>query len=413
LQKRVVVTGLGVISPIGTGLDRFWSALTSGVSGIRRITQFDPSEYSTQVAGEVVDFDPAEYMSKKETRKMDRFAQFSTAVAKMAIEDAGLELDKLNRDRVGVIFGTGVGGIRTLEEQAKILFKKGPRKVSPFFIPMMIANIGAGQVAINFGLRGPNITTVTACASSSNAIGDAFKMLQRGQADVVVAGGAEAPITPLSIAGFCSMKAMTTCNEEPEKASRPFDKKRDGFVIAEGAAVLILETFDHALKRNAKIYGEIIGYGSSCDAYHITAPDPDGDGAARAMHMALQDAEIEAWEVDYINAHGTSTPLNDRLETIAIKRVFGDSAGKLMVSSTKSMTGHLLGAAGALEAVICLKAIYADEVPPTINYEFPDPECDLDYVPNKARKATINVAMSNSLGFGGHNSSLVFKKYKE
>jgi len=411
LQKRVVVTGLGVISPLGSGLDKFWSALTSGVSGLGRITQFDPSDYSTQIAGEVDDFEPTAYMDKREARKMDRFTQFSIAAARMAIEDAGLELDKLDRNRVGVVFGTGVGGIKTLEEQANVLSNKGPRRISPFFIPMMIANIGAGQVAINFGLRGPNITTVTACASSSNAIGDAFKMLQRGQADVAVTGGAEAPITPLSVAGFCAMKAMTTYNEKPEKASRPFDKKRDGFVIAEGAAVLILETLEHALKRKAKIYGEIIGYGSSCDAYHITAPDPEGEGAARAMSMALHDAGIEPSQVDYINAHGTSTPLNDKLETVAIKRVFGEYAGKLMVSSTKSMTGHLLGAAGALEAVVCIMTIYEGEVPPTINYEIPDPECDLDYVPNKARKATVDIALTNSLGFGGHNASLVFKKY--
>lgn len=413
MRQRVVVTGLGVIAPQASGLDRFWSALTSGISGIRRITQFEPAEYSTQIAGEVVDFEPTACMDKRDARKMDRFTQFSVASAKMAIEDAGLELDKLDRDRVGVILGTGVGGIKTLEEQAKVLFKKGPRRISPFFIPMMIANIGAGQIAINFGLRGPNITTVTACASSSNAIGDAFKLLQRGQADVAITGGAEAPITPLAIAGFCAMKAMTTRNEEPEKASRPFDKKRDGFVIGEGAAILILETLEHALRRDAKIYAEVAGYGSSCDAYHITAPDPEGNGAAQAMSMALQDAGIKPSEVDYINAHGTSTPLNDKLETLAIKNVFGKSASKLMVSSTKSMTGHLLGAAGAVEAVICVKTICEGEVPPTINYEFPDPECDLDYVPNKARKATVDVALSNSFGFGGHNASLVFKRYRE
>jgi len=411
LQRRVVVTGLGVISPLGSDVARFWSALTGGVSGIRRITQFDPSGYSTQIAGEVRDFEPTAYMDKKEARRMDRFTQFSVAAAKMAIEDAGLELNKLDRDRVGVLLGTGIGGIKTLEEQANSLIQKGPRRISPFFIPMMIANIGAGQVAINFGLRGPNITTVTACASSSNAIGDAFKLLQRGQADVAVTGGAEAPVTPLAIAGFCAMKAMTTRNEEPEKASRPFDKERDGFVIGEGAAILVLEALEHALKRNAKIYAEISGYGISCDAYHVTAPDPEGDGAARAMSMALQDAGVAPSEVDYINAHGTSTPLNDKLETLAIKRVFGESAGKLMVSSTKSMTGHLLGAAGALEAVVCIKAICEGEVPPTINYEIPDPECDLDYVPNRARKATVNVALSNSFGFGGHNASLVFRKY--
>ncbi|MGB9846038.1 MAG: beta-ketoacyl-ACP synthase II [Desulfotomaculales bacterium] len=412
MQKRVVVTGLGIVSPLGTGTRTFWSNLTAGISGVGRITLFNPDGYSTQIAAEVKDFSPGDYFEKKEARRLDRFTQFALVATQEAIADARLPLEEVDLNRVGVVLGSGIGGIGTLEEQHKILLNRGPERVSPFFIPMMIANMGAGQIAINYGFRGHNVTTVSACASSSNAIGDAFRLLKSGLLDVAVTGGAEAPITPLAVAGFCSMKAMSTRNAEPEKASRPFDGQRDGFVIGEGAGVLILETLEHALKRGAKIYAEVAGYGCSCDAYHISAPDPEGKGAALAMSLALEEAGIPGEEVNYINAHGTGTPLGDKLETLAIKQVFKSSVERLAVSSTKSMTGHLLGAAGGLEAVVCILAIENGIIPPTINYEFPDPECDLDYVPNQARSAPVEVAMSNSLGFGGHNVSLLFKKYR-
>ena len=412
-NKRVVITGMGVVSPVGIGLDEFWSALTAGISGIDTITKFDPSEYNSKIAGEVKNFNPTDYIEKKEARRMDKFAQFAVAATDMAIKDAGLDLEKEKRERIGVIIGSGIGGMETLWEQAQVLLNRGPGRVSPFFVPMMIANMGAGQMAITYGLRGPNITSVTACASSNNAIGDAYKLLQRGDADVMITGGTEAPIIPLSIAGFCSMKALSTRNEEPQKASRPFDANRDGFVMGEGAGILILETLEHALERGAEIYAEVVGYGSTCDAYHITAPDPEGAGAARAIKMALEDADLSIEEVDYINAHGTSTPLNDKLETMAIKRVFGDYAYNIPISSTKSMTGHLLGAAGGVEAVACVQTIASGVIHPTINYETPDPECDLDYVPNEARKKDVRVALSNSLGFGGHNVTIVFKKYEQ
>ncbi len=411
MQKRVVITGLGVISPVGTGLERFWSSLTGGISGIRSVTRFDTTDFKTKIAGEVIDFEPSGYIDRKEARRMDRFTQFAVAAAGMAIEDAALDLESADRDRIGVILGSGIGGIETLEEQAGVLAGRGPGRVSPFFVPMMIANMGAGQIAINFRLRGPNITSVTACASSSNAIGDAFKMLQWGHADVMITGGTEAPITPLALAGFCSMKAMSTRNEEPKRASRPFDSSRDGFVVAEGSAILVLETLEHALARGARIYAELAGYGSSCDAYHITAPDPEGGGAANSMRAAIADAGIEAEAVDYINAHATSTPPGDIAEVKAIKSVFGKHAYKLAVSSTKSMTGHLLGAAGGLEAMACVLAIYNGIIPPTINLEQPDPECDLDFVPNTARKAEIKVALTNSFGFGGHNATLAIKNF--
>lgn len=413
LSKRVVVTGMGVISPVGTGLEKFWSSLTGGVSGIDRITRFDPSDYNTQIAGEVKDFTATDYLEKKEARRMDKFSQFAVAATGMAIKDANMDFEKIKKDRVGVIIGSGIGGMETLWDQAQVLQNKGPGRISPFLVPMMIANMGAGQVAITYGLQGPNITAITACASSNNAIGDAFKLLQRGGADAVITGGTEAPITALSVAGFCAMKAMSTRNDEPQKASRPFDSERDGFVMGEGAGILVLETLEHAKARGARIYAEIVGYGSTCDAYHITAPDPKGEGAARAMKMALEDGNISIDEVDYINAHGTSTPLNDRLETMAIKSVFGERAGKIAISSTKSMTGHLLGAAGGVEAVACVLSIVHGIIPPTINYEHPDPDCDLDYVPNKARKREVNVALSNNLGFGGHNVTIAFKKYQE
>lgn len=412
MQKRVVVTGLGIVSPLGIGTRTFWSNLTAGISGVGRITLFNPDGYSTQIAAEVKDFSPGDYFEKKEARRLDRFTQFALVATQEAIADARLPLEEVDLNRVGVVLGSGIGGIGTLEEQHKILLNRGPERVSPFFIPMMIANMGAGQIAINYGFRGHNVTTVSACASSSNAIGDAFRLLKSGLLDVAVTGGAEAPITPLAVAGFCSMKAMSTRNAEPEKASRPFDGQRDGFVIGEGAGVLILETLEHALKRGAKIYAEVAGYGCSCDAYHISAPDPEGKGAALAMSLALEEAGISGEEVNYINAHGTGTPLGDKLETLAIKQVFKSSVERLAVSSTKSMTGHLLGAAGGLEAVVCILAIENGIIPPTINYEFPDPECDLDYVPNQARSAPVEVAMSNSLGFGGHNVSLLFKKYR-
>lgn len=411
MHNRVVITGLGVISPVGTGLEKFWSSLISGVSGIKPLTRFDSTNFSTKIAGEVTDFDPSNYIDRKEARRMDRFTQFAVAATTMALEDSSLDFNCENRDRIGVVLGSGIGGIETLEDQARVLAEKGPGRVSPTFVPMMIANMGAGQVAIRYCLRGPNITTVSACASSSNAIGDAFKMLQCGRADVIISGGSEAAITPLAMAGFISMKAMSTRNEEPERASRPFDAGRDGFVIGEGAAILVLETLEHALKRNARIYAEVAGYGSTCDAYHIVAPEPEGYGAANSMKEALSDAGIEPSAVDYINAHATSTPPGDKAETLAIKRVFGQHAYKMPISSTKSMTGHLLGASGGLEAMVCILAVYKGVIPPTINYDLPDPDCDLDFVPNKARRADVNVALSNSFGFGGHNATLVFKKF--
>ncbi len=413
MLKRVVITGLGIISPVGTGLEKFWTSMTTGVSGIRRITRFDTTNFNTKIAGEVTDFEPTRYMDRKEARRMDRFTQFAVAASGMAVEDASLNLEHEDRDRIGVILGSGIGGMETLEEQAKVLFEKGPGRISPVFVPMMIGNMGAGQVAIKYCLRGPNTTTVSACASSSNAIGDAFKILQYGRADVMITGGAEAAVTPLAMAGFIQMKAMSTRNEEPEKASRPFDLGRDGFVIGEGSAILVLETLEHAQKRGARIYAEIVGYGSTCDAYHMTAPDPEGHGAANSMKEALEDAGIDPSEVDYINAHATATPLGDKAETLAIKSVFGANAAKVAISSTKSMTGHLLGASGGLEAMVCILAIYHGIIPPTINYEQPDPDCDLDYVPNVARKAVVDVALSNSFGFGGHNATLVFRKYQK
>lgn len=412
MYNRVVITGMGVLSPVGTGLETFWNAITSGVSGVGPITRFNPEGYTTRIAAEVNNFDPAAYIDKKEARRMDRFTQFAIAAAKMAVDDAGIDLQQINKDMAGVILGSGVGGIETFEEQYKVLLNKGPSRVSPLFIPMMISNMAAASIAISYGLKGCNVTTTSACASSNNAVGDAFRLLQRGQAEVMICGGTESPITPMAVAGFCSMKAMTTRNEEPEKASRPFDAGRDGFIIGEGSAILIVETLEHAIKRGARIYAEMVGYGVSCDAYHIVAPEPEGKGAAASMSMALQDAGLEPAAVDYINAHGTSTPPGDKQETSAIKQVFGDSAYKIAISSTKSMTGHLLGAAGGLEAVISILTIRNSLIPPTINLENPDPDCDLDYVPNEARAARVDVALSNSFGFGGHNASLVFKKFE-
>lgn len=413
MPPRVVVTGLGIISPIGTGKDAFWGALLRGESGIGRITRFDPSEFKTQIAAEVRDFNPETYIDKKEARRMDRYTQFAVAATGLALEDAQISPDEVDPDRIGVVLGCGIGGIETFEDQTRVLVARGPNRVSPFFVPMMIANMGAGYIAIVNGFYGPNSTVVTACASSNQAIGEAFRIIQRGEADVMVTGGAEAAITPVGIAGFCAMKAMSTRNNDPARACRPFDAGRDGFVVGEGAAVLILEQVERALKRGAHVYAEITGYGQSCDAYHITAPDPDGSGAAKAMDRALKDAGLRPEEVSYINAHGTSTPLNDKVETMAIKKVFGDFAYRIPVSSTKSMTAHLLGAAGGIEAAACVLSITHGVIPPTINYEEPDPDCDLDYVPGEARNAQIEVAVSNGFGFGGHNATLVFKRYRD
>lgn len=411
-KRRVVVTGVGVISPIGTGKDNFFHSLREGISGVDYITRFDTEGFDTKIAAQVKDFEPTEYIDKKESRRMDRFTQFAIAASKMAVADSHIDIESLDSNRFGVCIGSGIGGMETMEAQYDILKEKGPGRVSPFMIPMMISNIAAGNISIALNAKGPSITVVTACASATNAIGEAFKIIQRGDADIMVTGGTEASITPLSLAGFCSMKALSTRNDDPKTASRPFDKNRDGFVMGEGAGMLIIEDLEHALKRSAVIYGEITGYGATGDAYHITAPAPDADGAYRAMLMAVNDAGIKACELDYINAHGTSTGLNDKLETLAIKRLLGDDAGKVAISSTKSMMGHLLGAAGAVEAIACLMAINEGVIPPTINYTTPDEECDLNYVPNKAVNRKVALAMSNSLGFGGHNASIILKKYE-
>ncbi|WAM33084.1 beta-ketoacyl-ACP synthase II [Caldicellulosiruptor morganii] len=412
MKRRVVITGLGVISSLGFDIDTFWGAIKSGKNGIKVVEKFDISNYPTKVAAEIVDFDPTNYIDKKEARRMDRFTHFALAAAKLAIEDSNLDLQNVDKTKVGVVIGSGIGGIETLEEQANILREKGPSRVSPFFVPMMIANIAAGHIAITYGFKGVNETIVTACASSAHAIGEAFKMIQREDADVIITGGAEAAITPLSFAGFCAMKAMST-NPDPQTACRPFDKDRDGFVMGEGSAILILEELEHAKKRGAKIYAEVAGYGASDDAYHITAPDPEGEGPMLAMQKAIKDAGIEPQEIDYINAHGTSTPLNDKFETLAIKKVFGDHAYRLSISSTKSMTGHWLGAAGAVETLITALAVYDRFVPPTINYATKDEECDLDYTVNQGKEKNIKYAMTNSFGFGGHNAVIVLKRYEE
>jgi len=403
---------MGAVTPLGLGVDAFWEGLVQGRSGVGPITQFDASAFSTRIAAEVKDFDPTDFMDKKDARRMDRFAQFAVAGARMALEDAGIS-DNVDWERVGVLIGSGIGGIHTFEEQCRNLFEKGPDRVSPFFVPMMIPDMAAGQVSILLGAKGHNACTVTACASGSHSIGDAFKVIQRGQADVMITGGTEAAVSALSMAGFCAARTLSTRNDEPERASRPFDKDRDGFVLGEGAGILILEELEHAKARGAKIYAEIIGYASTGDAYHITAPAPEGDGARRAMLAALEDAGVEPGDVDYINAHGTSTEYNDKFETMAIKAVFKEAAYRIPVSSTKSMTGHLLGAAGGVEAIATCKALAEQVIPPTINYETPDPECDLDYVPNQARPAQLEIAISNSFGFGGHNAVLVFRRYRE
>jgi 3-oxoacyl-[acyl-carrier-protein] synthase II len=411
-KRRVVVTGLGAITPVGNNINQFWSSLSAGKSGIQRITQFDSSQYSSQIAGEVKDFDPSAYISLKEKRRMDKFVQYALGATYQAKANAQIDFKNEDPYQVGVLVGSGVGSLYTIQEQARVLREKGPSKMSPFTIPMLIVNMASGQIAISFGVKGPNSCVATACASGAHAIGDAFKIIQRGAAEVMIAGGAESCICETGVGAFCAMKALSTRNDEPQKASRPFDKDRDGFIMAEGAGTVILENLEHAQKRNVPIIAEIVGYGMSGDAYHITAPDPKGEGAAQAMRQALFDAEMKPEEVSYINAHGTSTLLNDKVETLAIKEVFGVYAHKVPVSSTKSMTGHLLGAAGAIEFVVCCLAIRDGIIPPTINYETPDADCDLDYVPNQARKTKIDVAMSNSLGFGGHNVSLIVRRFE-
>lgn len=406
MTRRVVITGLGCITPVGNDVASTWDALVSGRSGIGRITRFDPTVYETQIAGEVKDFDPLKYMDRKDVRRTDRFTQLGVGGAAQAVADAKLD-PATNGDRIGVAIATGVGGLETLIEQVLIMEKRGPSRLSPFLVPMLMANAASAQVSMQFGVRGPNLTHVSACASSAHALGESAEMIKRGMADAMVAGGAEAAVIPLAIGAFSSMHAMSRRNDDPQRASRPFDKDRDGFVLSEGSAAVVLEEREHALARGARIYAELIGYGATADAYHITSPSPEGEGNARAMRMALDEAGIAPAEIDYINAHGTSTQPNDREETAAIKQVFGEHARKLMVSSTKSMTGHLLGAAGALEAIACILAIQNGCVPPTINYTTPDPALDLDYVPNSARAARIRTALSNSMGFGGHNASLI------
>ncbi len=409
--RRVVVTGLGALSPVGNTADEFWSSLLQGRSGVGPITKFDTEGYPTRIAGEVRNFDPLNFVDKKDARRLDPYLQYAVASSVLAVQDAALDTGKVDGSRFGVLIGSGIGGISTLLESHRNLLEKGPDRVSPFFIPMIIANMASGLVSIRFGARGPNSSVVTACATGNHAIGDSFKIIQRGDADVMIAGGSEAIIIPLTIAGFCSMKAMSTRNDEPTKAMRPFDATRDGFVCGEGAGILILEALEHALARDARIYSEIVGYGMTGDAHHMTAPDPEGDGAMRAMTLALRDAGLDVSAVGYINAHGTSTPYNDKFETLAIKRVFGEHARRLAVSSTKSMTGHLLGAAGGVEAIATVLALHHGVLPPTINYETPDPECDLDYVPNQARKQNVEVALSNAFGFGGTNATLAFRTY--
>jgi 3-oxoacyl-[acyl-carrier-protein] synthase II len=413
MKQRVVVTGMGAITPIGSDLDTLWNNLISGKSGVSKVTAFDASELPTQIAAEVKDFNPEDYIDKRDARRMDRFVHFGLAAALKALQDAGLTVGtNADPERVGVIVGSGIGGLGTWEDQHTTLLEKGPKRVSPFFIPMMIANMASGHISMLTGAKGPNTTVVTACATGSHSIGDSFRIIERGDADVMICGGAEAAIRLVGMSGFCALRAMSTRNDEPERASRPFDKDRDGFVMGEGAGVLVLESLEHALRRGARIYAELVGYGMSADAYHMTDPAPGGEGAARCMRAAIKDAGLRLEEVDYINAHGTSTPVGDKSEIAAIKSVFGEHAKRLAVSSTKSMTGHLLGAAGGVEAIITALTIKHGMIPPTINVDNQDPECDLDVVPNVARHAEVRTAMSNSFGFGGHNATLIFKKYE-
>lgn len=410
-RKRVVVTGMAAITPIGNTLSEYWDGLMAGKNGIGPITFFDASRHDCRIAGEVKGFDPHKYLERKEAKRMDRFAQFAVAASKQAIADAKLEITELNAGEIGVIIGTGIGGLKVLEDQQEIYLNRGPDRCSPFMIPMMIANMAAGLTAIHTGAKGPNSCTVTACAAGSNALGDAFRMIERGYAKAMISGGTEAAVTPLCVAGFAAAKALTKNNDDPAHACRPFDKDRDGFIVGEGSGILILEELEHALSRGARIYAEIIGYGLTCDAYHITSPVPGGEGAARAIELAMKDGGITPEMVSYINAHGTSTPPNDSTETSAIKKALGESAYRVAISSTKSMTGHLLGGSGGIEAVATVMAIANDRIPPTINLENPDPECDLDYVPKHSRALKVEVALSNSFGFGGHNVTLAFRKY--
>ena len=406
-----MITGIGVVTPIGTGKDAFTKALRDGVSGANKISSFDASKFSCQIAANVKDFTPETYIDKKKARRMARFTQLGVAAAQLAVKDSGLDFTQEDQSRIGVITGTGMGGLDVIEEEVGVLIEKGPRRVSPFLIPMIITNMLPGEIAIQFGCTGPNYAVTSACASANHAMGDAFRLLTNGDADVMLTGGSEAAITPLGLAGFCNMKALTLRNDDPQKASRPFDKDRNGFLMGEGAGILVLETLEHAQKRGAHIYGEFVGYGASDDAYHMTAPNPEADAAVQSIKAAIADAGISPDAIDYINAHGTSTELNDKTETLAIKKVFGDRAYKIPISSTKSMTGHLLGAAGAVELIATLLCMQDGFIHPTINYETPDPDCDLDYVPNKAREAQITCALSNSLGFGGHNAAVIVKRY--
>lgn len=413
MADRVVITGLGAVTPIGIGKDKFWDSLLAGKSGISRITHFDPTEFKAQIAGQVNDFEPTDFIDKKESKRMDRYTQFAIAATKMAFEDAAIDLSKEDKNRIGVFIGTGIGGIQTMHDQYEVILAKGPNRVSPFCVPMMIANMATGQTSITFGLHGPSSCPITACATGTNAIGDAMRVIQRGEADVMVAGGTEACISPLPVAGFASMKALcTNMNDEPQKASRPFDKNRSGFVMGEGSGVVIIESLEHAQKRGTAIYAEISGYASTSDAYHITSPDPEALQPARCFSMAVKDAGLVPSDIDYINAHGTSTQLNEKTETAAIKKAFGDHAYKLAISSIKSMTGHLLGAAGGIECIATALTVKNDIMPPTINLETPDEALDLDYVPNTARKKVVNAAISDSLGFGGHNAAILLQKFK-
>lgn len=411
--RRVVMTGIGLVSPMGVGTEENWQALLAGKSGIRLISRFNASDYTSQIAGEMEEFDPLRFIEKKEVRKMDNFIRYAIAAAQLAVENSGHPFSSLEGDRCGVYIGSGIGGIGSIEDTHKTLLEKGPGRVSPFFLVSAIINEASGQVSIRYKAKGPNSATATACTTGTHAVGDSFRIIARGDADIMIAGGAEAPITPLGLAGFCAMRALSTRNDDPPRASRPFDAQRDGFVIGEGAGVLILEELGMALRRDARIYAEIVGYGMSGDAYHVTAPCLDGDGAYRAMKRALKDGRVDPEEIHYINAHGTSTPFNDKVETLAIKRLFGRHASRIGINSTKSMMGHLLGAAGGVEAGITALCLKNQIMPPTINYQFPDPECDLDYVPNKARPAEIHYALSNSFGFGGTNGVLLFKKFEE
>jgi len=412
LNRRVVITGIGLVSALGLGTRETWAALLAGQSGVIRVTRFDITGYAAQIAAEVKDFDPLNWIEKKDIKKMDLFIQYAIAAAQFAMDDSKLAITPENAPDVGVFIGSGIGGFITIEREHEALLKGGPRKVSPFFIPSAIINLASGQVSIRFGAKGPNLATCTACSASAHAVGESYEIIKRGDANAMIAGGSEAAITPMSLGGFAQLRALSTRNDEPSRASRPFDKDRDGFIIGEGAGVLILEELEHAKRRGATIYAEIVGYGSTSDAYHMTAPSEDGDGARRVMAMAIRKAGVAPDQVDYINAHGTSTPYNDKLETLAIKNCFGAHARTLAISSTKSMTGHLLGGAGGLEAGISALAVYHQEVPPTINLDDPDPECDLDYVPHKSRKMAVRYALSNSFGFGGTNAALLFKKYE-